>query len=44
MTINASKTFRRVYHAGLTHKLKPYGILGLMFDIFQIFSVTDGVE
>ena len=34
--LDIPKTFNRVFHAGLLHKLKSYGILGQMFGlIFQ---------
>ena len=36
VALDISKTFHRVWHAGLLHKLKSYGISGQSFDL--IFS------
>ena len=36
VALDISKGFDRVWHAGLLHKLKPYGISGQIFDL--IFS------
>ena len=36
-TLDISKTFDRVYHAGLLHKLKSYWISGHVFDLISSF-------
>ena len=36
--------FDRVWHAGLLHKLKSYGISGQIFALFLLFSVIDSFE
>ena len=39
VALDISKTFDRIWHAGLLHKLKSYGISGQVFDlIFSFFS------
>ena len=44
VALNISKTFDRVWHAGLLHKLKSYGILGQIFGhISSIVSVIDSL-
>ena len=35
--LDISKTFDRVWHAGLFHKLKSYGILGQIFGLISSF-------
>ena len=35
--LDISKTFDRVWHAGLLHKLKSYGISGKIFDLISSF-------
>ena len=48
MALDISKTFDRVWHAGLLHKLKPYGISGQIFGLVsflgnrQLWVVLDG--
>ena len=37
VALDMSKAFDRVWHAGLLHKLKSYGILGEMFDLISSF-------
>ena len=32
-TLNISKTFKRVWHAALLHKIKSYGVLDQEFDL-----------
>ena len=45
VTVNISKAFDRVWHAGLLHKLKSYGISGQIFKaLFLLFSVIDGFK
>ena len=44
MALDISKAFDRVWHAGLLHKVKSYGISGQIFAIFLLFSVVDGFE
>ena len=34
VALNISKAFDRVWHAGLLHKLKSYGISGQIFGLF----------
>ena len=44
MTLDISKTFGKVLHAGLSHKLESYRILGQLFGIFHIISVKDSAK
>ena len=37
MAIDISKAFDRVWHAGLLHKLKSYGISGQIFGLISSF-------
>ena len=37
VALDISKAFERVWHAGLLHKLKPYGILGQIFVLICSF-------
>ena len=37
MALDISKAFDRVWHAGLVHKLKPYGISGQIFGLISSF-------
>ena len=37
MALDISKAFDRVLHAGLLHKLKSYGISGLLFGLISSF-------
>ena len=37
VTLDISKAFDRVWHAGLLHKLKSYGILGQIFSLISSF-------
>ena len=43
--LDISKAVDRVWHAGLLHKLKSYGISGQIFGaLFLLFSVIDNLE
>ena len=51
MALDISKAFDRVWHAGLLHKLKSYGISGQIFGLIssflsnrQFLVVLDGVS
>ena len=44
MALDISKIFDRVWHTGLPHKLKSYGISRQIFGFFLLLSVTDGFE
>ena len=35
--LDISKAFNRVWHAGLPHKLKSYGISGQIYDLISSF-------
>ena len=37
VALNTSETFDRVWHAGLLHKHKSYGILGQIFGLIYSF-------
>ena len=37
VALDISKAFDRVWHAGLLHKLKPYGISGQIFGLISSF-------
>ena len=37
VALDISKAFDRVWHAGLLHKLKPYGISGQVFGLISSF-------
>ena len=37
MALDISKAFDKVWHAGLLHKLKSYGISGQIFDLISSF-------
>ena len=37
VALDISKTFGRVWHAGLLHKLKSYGFSGQIFDLISSF-------
>ena len=37
VALNISKAFDRVWHAGLLHKLKSYGISGQIFSLISPF-------
>ena len=37
MVLDISKAFDRVWHAGLLHKLKSYGISGQIFGLISCF-------
>ena len=38
--LDISKTFDRVWHAALLHKLKFYGISGQIFDLISSFLIN----
>ena len=44
VTLDISKAFDRVSHAGVLHSLKSYRILGQNFALFLLFSVIDGFK
>ena len=43
VALDISKAFKRVWQAGLLHKLKSYGISGQIFDLL-LLSVIDGCK
>ena len=38
--LDISKAFERVWHAGLLHKIRSYGISGLIFDLISSFLIN----
>ena len=42
VALDISKAFNGVWHAGLLHKLKSYGISGQILALFLLFSVING--
>ena len=44
MALDISKAFERVWHAGLLHKLKSYGILGQIFGLISSFFSNRRLE
>ena len=44
MALDISKAFDRVWHAGLLHKLKSYGILGQIFGLISSFLSNRGLR
>ena len=40
MALDIFKAFDRVWHAGLLHKLKSYGILGQIFRLISSFLIN----
>ena len=44
VALDISKAFDRVWHAGLLHKLKSYGISGQIFDLISSFLVIDDFQ
>ena len=44
VALDISKAFDRVWHAGLLHKLKSYGISGQMFGLISSFLSNRGLQ
>ena len=44
VALDISKAFDRVWHAGLLHKLKSYGIWGQMFGYISSFLIIENFE
>ena len=44
VALDISKLFVRVWHAGVLHKLKSYGISGQILGLFLLFSVIGSFE
>ena len=44
VALDVPKAFDRVWHAGLLHKLKSYGISGQIFSLMSSFPVIDNFE
>ena len=44
VALDISKAFDRVWHAGLLHKLKSYGISGQIFDLISSFLSNRWLE
>ena len=44
VALDISKAFDRVWHAGLLHKLKSYGISGQIFDLISSFFSSRQVQ
>ena len=44
VALDISKAFNRVWHVGLLHKHKPYGISGHIFHLICFLSVIDNVR
>ena len=40
MALDTSKAFDKVWHAGLLHKLKSYGISGQVFGLISSFLIN----
>ena len=44
MALDISKAFDRVWHTGLLHKLKSYGISGQIFGLISSFLSNRGIR